>query len=182
MAKKYDITITNGSGTEAILNGTYSVSAASTGYDGTTIDPSQVTVNAETDTYEFKIAASGTLTLHVTEDGTSTGTPVEGAVFYRCDSTGNTYGDSITSGTDGNAVFNYVPYDSTNAPTIYFKQTESDGSHEFDSTLKEISLSTETYTNEIINIAAQIKTITLKDANYDGLNIESAIVTLNEVI
>lgn len=178
MAKKYDIVINNGTGSQAILNGTYNVSAVANGYDVTTIDPKQITINPETNNYEFKISANGTLTLHVTEDGTSIGTPIEGATFYRCDSTGTTFGDPILSNEQGNAIFSNVPYSSNDAPTIYYKQTKSDDLHDFDSAIKQISLTTQTYTQEIANTIPATKTVLLKDSNYEGLGIESATITL----
>ena len=175
MAKPYSITITNGTGSEEILNGQYVVTASSTGYDDTTILPSTLDVVDGTNTYDFTIAATGTLTLHVTEEGTSTGTIVEGAKFIRCDSLGNTYGSEIVTDNLGNAIFNNVPYSATNAPKIYFKQTESDGSHEFSSDLQEIELTTETYTSEIVNAKGAMRTINLTDANYLGLPIDGMI-------
>ena len=136
----YNINIVNGTGSENILNGQYSVSASSTGYDSTSIDPDTLTVVEGTNEYSFTIAATGTLTLHVSEDGTSTGTSVVGATFKRTDDLGNEYGDTITSDSSGNAVFPYVPFDGTNPPTIYYKQLASDGSHEFDGSIKSTTL------------------------------------------
>lgn len=181
MAKEYKISIVNGSGTENILNGEYSVSATSTGYDSSTIDPKSLTITDDKTTYDLLISANGTLILHVSETGESTGTSVVGAKFYRCDQTGAiTYGDAITSTSDGKAIFEHVPFDSTTPPTIYYKQTESDGNHNFSTEVRSITLPTETLTVEITNAPATLKTINLKDANYDGLSIGSAEVTLTE--
>lgn len=173
------ININNGTGTGEIINGTYTVTADVTGYDNTSINPSSVTVEAGTNTYAFTISATGTLTLHVTEDGTTTGTPIVGATFIRTDSTGTEYGTPITSDTNGDAVFNNVPFDATNAPLIYYKQTASDGDHEFDQTVQNTSLTTSTATVEIINQPGATRTINLTDANYSNLPIESGILTLN---
>ena len=178
MAKPYVINITNGTGTSAILNDSYSVTANVPGYDNTSILPASVDVVAGTNTYAFTIAANGTLTLHVTETGTSEGTPIVGATFVRTDASGNTYGSPITTDASGNAVFNNVPYASTNAPLIYYKQTASDGNHEFDDTVKNTSLSEQTGTVEIINEPPATRTINLTDANYEGLPITGEI-TLN---
>lgn len=180
MAKEYKISIVNGSGTENILNGQYSVSATSTGYDSSTIDPKSLTITDNESSYDLFIAANGTLTLHVSETGESTGTSVVGAKFYRCDQTGTTYGEAITSSSDGKALFEHVPFDTTNPPTIYYKQTESDGNHNFSTEVRSITLSTETLTVEITNAPATLKTINLKDTNYDGLSIGTAEVTLTE--
>ena len=66
--------------------------------------------------------------MHVSDDGTDIGVPIIDATFYRCDSEGTTYGYTVVSNDDGNANFNHVPYSTEgNAPTVYFKQTESDG-------------------------------------------------------
>lgn len=120
------INITNGVGTEELINGEYTV----TGYDNTSIDPSTLNVVEGTNTYAFTISANGTLTLHVTEDGTSEGTPVVGATFKRTDLAGVEYGNVITTDSNGDAVFNNVPFSATNAPTIYYKQLASDGDYE----------------------------------------------------
>ena len=81
MASPYNITITSGTGEEDVLNGSYKVGADVTGYENSSIEPTSVSVVAGTNSYSFTIAASGSLTLHVTEDGTSSGTPVVGATF-----------------------------------------------------------------------------------------------------
>ena len=97
MASPYSITITNGTGTESVLNDTYNVTANVTGYDNQTLTPTTVSVVEGTDTYNFKIGATGTLTIHVTEEGTTTSTPIVGAQFQRTDSTGTVYGPVITT-------------------------------------------------------------------------------------
>lgn len=171
------ITITNGTGTGSLINDTYTVTASTTGYDNVTIDPSSVTIDAQTNTYAFTISATGTLTIHVSEDGTSTGTPIVGATFVRTDSSGTEYGSLITTNSEGNAVFNNVPYADTGAPTIYFKQTASDGDHEFDSTVQSVTMTTSTQTEEIQNQPGAARTINLTDANYANLPIESAELT-----
>ena len=171
------VTITNGTGSASLINGSYTVEASSTGYDNTSIDPSSVTIDASTNTYAFTISATGTLTLHVTEDGTSSGTPIVGATFYRTDSSGTTYGQAITTDSNGDAVFNNVPYAATGAPTIYYIQTASDGDHEFDNTLKSTTMTTQTSTLEIENTPGATRTITLTDSNYDNLPIDSATLT-----
>ena len=172
------INITDGQGTESVINGSYTVTATSTGYDSTTINPSSVNIVEGTNTYQFTIAATGTLTLHVTEDGTTTGTPIVGATFIRTDSTGNTYGSAITTDSNGDAVFNNVPFDATSAPTIYYKQTASDGDHEFVNTVQSTTLTTSTETIEIQNAPGATRTISLTDANYSNLPIGNATLTL----
>jgi len=176
MAKIVDIT--NGTGTVELINDTYTVTAEVTGYDNSTINPSSITVDASTNTYAFTISATGTLTLHVTDTGTTAGTPIVGATFIRTDSTGTEYGNVITTDTNGDAVFNNVPFADTNAPLIYYKQTASDGDHEFDSTVQSTSLTTQTSTVEIINTPGATRTINLTDANYENLPIDSGSLTL----
>lgn len=176
MAKIVDIT--NGTGTVELINDTYTVTAEVTGYDNSTINPSSITVDASTNTYAFTISGAGTLTLHVTDTGTTAGTPIVGATFIRTDSAGTEYGSVITTDAQGNAVFNNVPFAETGAPLVYYKQTASDGDHEFDSTVQSTSLTTQTSTVEIINAPGATRTINLTDANYDNLPIETASLTL----
>ena len=173
------IEITNGSGSSNLINDTYTVTASVTGYDNTSINPSSVNIVEGTDTYAFTISATGTLTLHVTEDGTQTGTPIVGATFVRTDSTGNTYGSTITSDTNGDAVFNNVPFDSTNAPTIYFKQTASDGDHEFSDQVQSTTMTTSTSTLEIQNTLGALRTINLTDTNYENLPLDGSLTLTN---
>ena len=176
MAK--NITITNGTGTSNLINDTYTVTANVTGYDNASILPASVDVVEGTNSYAFTIAATGTLTLHVTEDGTSTGTPIVGATFNRTDSSGTIYGSVITTDSNGDAVFNNVPYDATNAPLIYYKQITSDGDHEFDNTVQSTSLTSSTSTVEVTNAPGATRTISLTDENYANLPIASATITL----
>ena len=177
MAKS--IEISNGSGSASIINGTYTVTASVAGYDNTTIDPSSLTIDAQTNSYALTISADGTLTLHVTEDGTAGGTPVVGATFVRTSFNGTEYGSTITTDSNGNAIFNNVPYDSTNAPIVYYKQLSSDGDHEYSSSVQSTTLTTSTQTVEIENAPGATRTITLTDANYTNLPIENGEITLN---
>ncbi len=172
------ITITNGTGTTDLINGNYAVTANVTGYDNTSINPSDITVVEGTNTYAFTIGATGTLTLHVTEDGTASGTPIVGAIFVRTDSNGTEYGSEVTSDASGDAVFNNVPYADSGAPLIYYKQTASDGNHEFDNTIQSTSLTTSTSTVQIQNALGATRTFNLTDANYSGLLLDGSI-TLN---
>lgn len=171
----YNINIVNGSGTENILNGSYSVTSDTVGYDNSSIDPSTLNVVEGTNEYNLTIAATGTLTLHVSEDGTSSGISVVGATFKRTDNLGNEYGDTITSDENGNAVFPYVPFAGTNPPTIYYKQLTSDGNHEFDNTVKSTTLTEQTGIVEVINTPAVQRTFNLTDTNYSGLKLDGQI-------
>ena len=171
------ININNGTGTGELINDTYSLTATVVGYDDVSIDPSSVSIVEGTNSYAFTIAANGTLTLHVTDDGTATGTPIIGATFIRTDSTGNEYGSVITTDSNGDAVFSNVPFDATSAPIIYFKQTASDGDHEFVNTVQNTSMTTSTDTMQIENPVGATRTIALTDANYTNLPIESGTLT-----
>lgn len=173
------ININNGQGSEELINGSYTVEANVTGYENSSINPSSINVVEGTNTYQFTIAATGTLTLHVTEDGTTTGTPIVGATFARTDSTGTEYGSIITTDSNGDAVFSNVPFSATDAPTIYYKQTASDGDHEFVNTVQSTTMTTSTSIVEIQNAPGATRTITLTDANYSNLPIESGTLTLN---
>lgn len=171
------ITITNGSGTASLINDTYAVTANVGGYDNSSINPASVSIVNGTNSYAFTIAATGTLTLHVTEDGTAQGTPIVGATFVRTDSSGNEYGSVITTDAQGDAVFNNVPFADTGAPLIYYKQTASDGNHEFDATVASTTLTASTETIEIQNTIGATRTINLTDANYNNLPIDNATLT-----
>ena len=177
MAKQ--VTITNGVGSAELINGTYTVTADVGGYDNTTINPSSINVVEGTNTYALTIGASGTLTLHVSEEGTAGGTPIVGATFVRVDAAGNEYGLAITTDTNGDAIFNNVPYATTGAPIIYFKQTASDGDHEFSTSVQNTTLTTQTSTLEIQNQAGPVRTINLTDINYSNLPIEAGELTLD---
>lgn len=179
MARPYNITITDGVGSAQVLDGNYSVTANVDGYNNSSISPNSLEIVQGTNNYELKISADGTLTLHVSETGEASGKAVVGAKFIRCDSNGTTYGNEIQSDESGNAVFNNVPYGTTGAVKIYYKQTSSDGEHQFDNTLKEIILEASTETVEVINQQPPLRTFTLTDSNYSGLLIKSGSISLN---
>lgn len=173
------IHITNGVGSGELVEGTYAVTSSTLGYDNAQITPAEVTIDAETAEYVFTIAATWSFTLHVSDDGTDVGVPIVGAKFIRCDAEGTTYGEEITSDEDGNATFANTPYsEEENTPHIYYKQTASDGSHNFDSELKNIQIHTETHTEEITNEAAAERHFKLTDAHYENLPIADGEINL----
>lgn len=178
MAKPYTINVSDGTGSLEVLNGSYSVSANVTGYDNTSINPASLNITADTNNYALTIAATGTLTLHVTDTGLQGGTPIVGATFIRTDASGNTYGTTVTTDASGDAVFANVPFAASDAPLIYYKQTASDGEHEFSADVQSTSLSSSTSTVEIMNANPASRTFTLTDANYENLPI-SGTITLN---
>lgn len=180
MANTKTINIVNGTGTANVPNDTYNVTANVNGYNNTSINPNSVTITNSTTTQAFTISATGTLTLHVTENGTESGTPIVGATFVRTNSTGTEYGTPITTNEQGNAIFNYVPFSSTENVLIYFKQTASDGSHNYDTSVQSVSLTTSTLTKEITNSQANNVTFTLTDTNYTNLPVDSGTITLTK--
>ena len=173
------VNIVNGTGTAELINDTYSVTSNVTGYDNTSINPNSITVEEGTNTYALTISATGSLTIHVTEDGTATGTPIVGATFVRTDSEGTVYGDPVTTDAEGDAVLANVPFAETSAPTIYFKQTASDGDHEFSTAVVNTSMTTSTSTIEIQNVVGATRTINLTDANYANLPVDGELTLTN---
>ena len=171
------VNIVNGTGTGEFINGNYEVSANVVGYDNASLNPNSVNIVEGTNTYNFTISASGTLILHVTEEGTAGGTPVVGATFARTDADGNQYGSTITTDSEGNATFNNVPFAATSAPEVYYKQLNSDGDHEFDSSVQSVNLTASSTTLEIQNARGAERTINLTDANYPNLAINTGTLT-----
>jgi len=178
MAKEHIVPITNGKGSLALVDATYTVTSTTVGYDDTTITPTSQEIVAGTESYSFTIAAAGTLTLHASDDGTEAGVPIVGATFMRCDAEGNTYGTAVTSDASGNAVFSNVPFAAESAPTIYYKQTASDGNHDFSTDLQNTTLTAEAATVEVTNAEAATKNFVLTDAHYENLPIADGNVVL----
>lgn len=181
MANNHVIPITNGIGTKEITNGNYNVTAEFEGYDNSSIKPESIEIKDGEMEYNFTVAATGTLTLHVSDDGSEIGVQIVGATFQRCDSSGKGYGNVITSDSDGNAIFEHVPFLSTGTPPIiYYKQLSSDGEHEFNSDLQNVSMSSQTLTVEVENAASIERTFKITDENYQDLPIEDGSITLIE--
>lgn len=179
---EYIVPITNGIGSKELDTGNYSVTAEVLGYDNSTLSPSNITVSSDVSTYEFTVAATGKLTLHVSDNGTIYGVPIISASFYRCDASGKVYGEKLTTDMSGMVVFNNVPYASTNAPFVYFKQVEGDLEHTFSKDVQKIALDKGEVTLEILNAPAPERTFKLTDANYAGLPIEDGEIILKEVV
>ena len=81
MAKPYVVTITNGSGASEAVTGEYTVTATVAGYDGSTIDSANLTITEDSSSYSFKVAATSTLFLHLSEEKIEGSTPVEEQLF-----------------------------------------------------------------------------------------------------
>lgn len=168
------INIINGTATQNLAAGAYTATANVTGYSNATITPTNITVTADSQTFNFTIAATGTATITLTDSVTST--PISGATFIRCDATNaNQYGTAVTTNASGVATFANLPW-GTGAPIVYIAQQTSDLSHQVDTTVKQLTLTTETGTDQAVtNIPAASQTFGLTDANYTGLPITGSI-------
>ena len=179
----YNVTITNGTGTQNMKAGTYNVIATSAnGYDVTTLSPTTFTASTTAGSGAFTLSATGTLTFIVNETGASGGTPITSGTIVMTDAGGNTqYGSAVTINTNGEAVFNNVPYGSTETPfTLYFKQLSTDDNHNIYQGVISVQMSSNTQTEYIQNTAIAEQTITLTDANYSGLQVPDATLQFNE--
>lgn len=175
----YDISITNGTGTEKVANSTYSATGNFAGFDNSTLNPKSFTVRAGVTVYNLTIAAAGTLNIHVTEEGNPDGKPVEGATFIRCDETGTTtYGNPVTSDANGIAAMQYLPYGS--GQTVYFKQTATAQDHEYDSAVRQFTLVNQTETDEVPNPALTQRVFNITDRHYNGAAVPSGTLTLTK--
>jgi hypothetical protein len=177
---RHTISISNGKGSIRLVNGTYKVTAVVEGYSGNTISPSSVSVVEGTDSYVFKISAVGVLTLHVTDTGVASGTQVVGARFVRTDSSGNVLGDEVVTNESGNAVFNGVPYASSGNIMLYYKQIASDGGHTFSGDVKSVKMTDATYTVEVSNPDAPVRSFSLTDASFPNVLINEGQIILED--
>ncbi len=165
----YTVTITNGTGSQAMQRGAYAVTAEANGYDPSTLNPQTYTATDSENTQAFTLSANGTLTFVVNDTGAAGGTPITGGTIVMTDATGTTeYGQPVTIDAGGNAVFENVPYGTTTEPfQLYFKQlTTADGYNIFEGVIP-VSMTAQTQTEYIQNTAAAQQTFTLTDANYD---------------
>ncbi len=165
----YNVTITDGNGSQAMQRGTYDVTATANGYDVSTLQPKTFTATDSPATQAFTLTANGTLTFIVNDTGAAGGTPIAGGTIVMTDATGTVeYGQPVTVGADGNAVFQNVPYGTAAEPfQLYFKQlTAAEGYNTFDGVIP-VSMTAQTQTEYIQNTAAAEQTFTLNDATYD---------------
>ncbi len=180
MGRRHTVNIKDGKGTIKIVNGSYKVSASAAGYDADTLNPQNISIVEGTNEYTFQISASGTLTLHVTETGESSGVQVIGAKFIRTDSTGAVIGKDVTSDSNGDAVFNNVPFATNQSAEIYIKQLTSDGAHTFEESVKTIKMTNDAETMQIINPPAAERTISLVDTNYANIPVKDGQIIFEE--
>ncbi len=169
---RHTIPITNGKGSIELVTGTYNATAVVGGYDSSTLNPQSITIVDGKETYAFTISAKGTLTLHVTDTGeATTGIQIVGAKFIRTDSTGSVVGKEITTNSDGDAVFENVPFAASGSNAIYYKQISSDGAHTFDDGVKSIVMINEMQTIQVTNPEAPVRNFTLMDASFPNIPI-----------
>lgn len=177
---KYDVTILNGQGSTPMREGTYTVSVFAPGYGADTLIPTTYTATSSEGTEAFTVEGAGTLTFNVNETGAAGGTPITAGTIVMTDSTGTTqYGSAVTIGTDGNAVFEKVPYGTTEAPfALFFKQTESDATHiPYDGVIT-VNMTSATQTEYVKNDLPTVQTFTLADATY-SLPIANAMLSFD---
>ena len=174
----YNVQITNGSGSQAMKRGNYSVTVTANGYDATSLSPETYAVSDAEGTGTFTVSANGVLTLVFNETGAAGGTPVTAGSVVMTDSTGNTeYGSPVTITAQGEAVFNNVPYSSASPYALYFKQTASDDTHNPIETVISVSMSEASETQYVLNSPIAVQTFSISDVNYSGLPIADATLT-----
>lgn len=174
----YNVTIINGSGSQTMETGEYTVSAIyAPGYDMSTLAPATYTATSTSSTGEFTISASGTLSIIFNETGEEGGNPINFGSVVMTDSTGETqYGEVVKIDSNGLATFNNVPYGSTqSAYTLYFKQLTSDDNHNIYPNVFAVGMGDQTQTEYIENtLKSVLQNFTLTDANYAGLPVYNA--------
>ncbi|MCQ2381807.1 MAG: hypothetical protein MJ054_00705 [Clostridia bacterium] len=174
----YEVTITDGTGSATMELGNYTVSATSApGYDTSTLSPTSFTVSRPSQPGAFTLTANGTLTIIFNETGAAGGTPITSGTVVMTDSTGTTeYGSAVNIDSNGNAVFNNVPYGSAaTGYQLYFKQLTSDDDHEIESNVISVNMVGQTQTEYVQNAAKPVEqSVTLTDANYANLPIQNA--------
>ncbi len=181
MAIKHRIPITNGIGSLEVVNGRYNVTAEVPGYDNSTLTPKSIEIVDGVETYAFTISATGTLTINVTDTGSSTtGVQIVGAKFVRTDYQGNEIGVEAITDSDGNAKFLNVPFSANNSLKIYFKQVTSDGKHTFSEEVRNIEMKMNEETIEIANPLAPLKKFTLSDSNFVNILIDDGDLYIEE--
>ena len=174
----YNITIINGTGSQTMEAGKYSVSAIyAPGYDMTSLAPTTYTANSSTSTGAFTISAHGTLTINFNETGAAGGTPITSGTVVMTDSTGaKQYGSIVEIDSNGTATFNNVPFGSEqSAYTLYFKQLTSDENHNIYENVFAVGMGSETQNEYVLNtLKAVLQNFTLTDANYPELPVYNA--------
>ncbi len=172
----YNVTITNGTGSQNMQRGTYTVTATAQGYDTSTLTPTTYTATDAAGSGAFTLTANGTLTFNVNETGAAGGTPITSGSIIMTNQDGSIdYGAAVTIDASGNAVFNNVPYGTTDQPfNLYFRQISSDDTHNPFEGVISVSMTAQTQTEYIQNTPIAEQTFTLTDATY-GLPIDGTL-------
>ena len=174
----YNLTIINGTGSQSMTAGDYSVSAIyAPGYDMSTLSPTTYTATSSTQTGAFTISANGTLTITFNETGAEGGTPITSGTVVMTDSTGKIeYGSVVEIDSNGTATFNNVPYGSEQAAyTLYFKQLTSDENHNIYENVFAVGMGDQTQAEYVLNtLKSVLQNFTLTDANYPNLPVYNA--------
>ena len=173
----YNVTITNGTGSQSMKAGTYTVSAVSAqGYDLSSLTPASFTATTSAGTGSFPLSATGTLTFYVNETGASGGKPVTSGTIIMTDSTGTTtYGSAVNISATGEAVFDNVPFGDAESPyVLYFKQLTTDDNHNIYDGVISVNMTSSTQTEYVLNSPIAEQSFTLTDASYQGLPIANA--------
>lgn len=175
---EYNVSITNGEGSQTMDIGSYSVSAIyAPGYNMESLSPTTYDVTSAGGTGAFLLSACGTLTITFNETGAAGGTPITSGTVVMTDSTGETeYGSVVTIDSTGTATFDNVPYGSEqSAYTLYFKQLTSDENHDVFAGIFAVGMGMQTQQEYVLNtLKPVLQNFTLTDANYSGLPIKDA--------
>lgn len=174
----YTVTIINGSGSQTMETGEYSVSAIyAPGYDMATLSPTSYSATATGETGTFTIGATGTLSIVFNETGEAGGTAITSGTVVMTDSTGEVqYGSVAEIDSNGTATFSNVPFGSEQAAyTLYFKQLTSDDNHNIYQSVFAVGMGGQTQTEYVLNtLKSVLQNFTLTDANYPNLPVYNA--------
>ncbi len=165
----YNVNITNGTGSQRMQRGTYTVSATADGYDVSTLEPKTYTATDSAGSQAFTLSANGTLTFIVNDTGAAGGTPITSGTIVMTDATGTTeYGQPVNISATGEAVFENVPYGTAAEPfQLYFKQLTTDENFNIFEGVISVQMTAQEQTEYIQNTPTAEQTFTLTDANYN---------------
>lgn len=161
------INFVNGvSGEETLAVGTHKyVSNTIPGYTNATME--DFTVPAEsTQPIALKIAASGTLTVNLTD---ADGNPMQGGSFRLSNADGTEFYGEAVAVNNGVAVFEHVPYDPEDGITIYVAQTAVTPGYAPIAAPAEVTMDSAAETLNLTNSALTTATFTLEDQYYPGM-------------
>ena len=173
----YNVQITNGSGSQIMQSGNYSVGVVASGYEANTLSPTSYTVTGSAGTGNFTVSACVVLTIVFNETGAAGGAPITSGSVVMTDSTGQIeYGSPVSINANGEAVFDKVPFDMENPYHLYFKQLASDGNHAPYPEVFDVGMGLENQTEYVLNAPICEQNFTLTDENY-GFPVADAILS-----